>query len=74
MSILVRCNPITYAVHLARQAVFSHIDATPGARAALNAPITWGGWAVPSWLSLVMVAGIGVGLLGIAIIQFARSE
>jgi daunorubicin resistance ABC transporter membrane protein len=74
MSVLVRCNPITYAVHLARHAVFTHIDTTPAARSALNAPITWGGWAVPSWLSVVMVAGIGAGLLGIAILQFARSE
>jgi daunorubicin resistance ABC transporter membrane protein len=74
MSILVRCNPITYAVHLARQAVFSHIDATPAARSALNAPITWGGWEVPGWLSVLLVAGIGAGLLGIAILQFARSE
>ena len=74
MSVLVRCNPITYAVHLARDAVFSHIDASPGARAALNAPITWGGWAVPSWLSVVLVGGIGVVLLGIAILQFARAE
>jgi ABC-2 type transport system permease protein len=74
MSVVVRCNPITYAVHLARNAVFSHIDASPGARAALNAPITWGGWAVPSWLSVVLVGGIGLVLLGIAIVQFARAE
>ena len=74
MSVIVRCNPITYAVHLARNAVFSHIDATPAARAALNSPITWGGWAVPNWLSFVLVAGIGVVLLAIAMLQFSRAE
>jgi ABC-2 type transport system permease protein len=70
----VRCNPITYAVHLAREAVFTHIDASPGARAALNAPITWDGWAVPGWLSFLLVAGIGLALLGVAMVQFSRSE
>jgi ABC-2 type transport system permease protein len=74
MSILVRCNPITYAVHLSRDIVFSHINASPVARAALNAPITWGGWAVPSWLSAVLVGGIGLGLLAVAMLQFARAE
>ena len=74
MSILVRCNPITYAVHLSRDIVFAHIDATPAARAALNAPITWDGWAVPSALAAALVGGIGLALLGIAILQFARAE
>jgi ABC-2 type transport system permease protein len=74
MSVAIRCNPITYAVHLARDTVFSHLDASPAARAALNSPITWGGWTVPNWLSLVLVAGIGVVLLAIAMLQFSRAE
>jgi ABC-2 type transport system permease protein len=74
MSILIRCNPITYAVHRARDTVFRHLDASPAAHAALNAPITWGGWAVPNWLSLLLVAGMGVALLGLAIVQFSRAE
>ena len=51
MSILVRLNPITYAVHLSREIVFSNIDASPEASAALNPPLTWGGWEVPGALS-----------------------
>ena len=74
MSVLVRLNPITYAVHLSRNIVFSHIDATPAARAALNPPLTWGGWVVPNGVSIALVAGIGVGLLGLAMVQFARVE
>ena len=74
LSVIVRCNPITYAVHLARDVVFSHIDASSEAQAALNAPITWGDWTVPNWFSFLLVAGIGVVLLVIAILQFSRAE
>ena len=74
MSLVVRCNPITYAVHLSRTIVFSNIDATPAARAALDPPITWGGWAVPGALSAALVAGIGLALLVAAMLQFARVE
>ncbi|MDX6570945.1 MAG: type transport system permease protein [Gaiellales bacterium] len=74
MSILIRCNPITYAVHLSRTIVFSNIDASPAARAALDPPITWAGWAVPGAVAVLLVAGIGAGLLGLALLQFARAE
>jgi ABC-2 type transport system permease protein len=74
MSLIVRANPITYAVHLSRNIVFSNIHASPAARAALNPPITWAGWAVPGALAVALVAGIGTGLLGIAMLQFARVE
>jgi ABC-2 type transport system permease protein len=74
MSILVRCNPITYAVHLSRDTVFETIDASPAAKLALNPPITWFGWAVPDALSVVIVLGIGLALLSIAIAEFSRVE
>ena len=74
MSVLVRLNPITYAVHVSRNIVFSHIDATPAARAALNPPLMWGDWVVPNGVSIALVAGIGAGLLGLAMVQFARVE
>ena len=38
MSVIVRANPITYAVHLSRDIVFSNIDASPAARAARASP------------------------------------
>jgi ABC-2 type transport system permease protein len=74
MSLIIRANPITYAVHLARNIVFSNIHASPAARAALDPPITWGGWEVPGMVSVALVAGIGVALLAIAMLQFARVE
>ncbi len=74
MAIIVRLNPITYAVHLARDAVFETIDAQSAAKHALNPPITWFGWAVPDALSVVIVLAIGVGLLWIAIAEFSRVE
>jgi ABC-2 type transport system permease protein len=74
MSIVVRANPITYAVHLSRNIVFSHISASPAARAVLDPPITWGGWSVPGTLSALLVGGIGLGLLVVAMLQFARVE
>jgi ABC-2 type transport system permease protein len=74
MSLIVRANPITYAVHLSRDIVFSNIHASPAARAALNPPITWAGWAVPGTLAVALVGGIGVALLGAAMLQFARVE
>lgn len=36
--------------------------------------MTWNGWLVPVWLELVLVAGIGAGLLGVAILQFRHTD
>jgi ABC-2 type transport system permease protein len=74
MAVVVRLNPISYAVHLARDTVFETIDASPAAKQALNPPITWFGWSVPDALSVVMVLGIGLALLSIAIAEFSRVE
>ncbi len=74
MAIVVRLNPITYAVHLARDSVFDTLDASPVSKHALNPSLTWFGWAVPDLLSAAIVLVIGVGLLGVAIAEFARVE
>ena len=74
LSVAVRLNPLTYAVHPVRTAVFAHLDVSPQVRARLNPPITWGGWIVPTWLQLVLVAAIGVSLLGLAVRQFQHVE
>ncbi len=70
----VKLNPITYAVHPIRQAVFDHVSAAPGALAALNPPLTWWGWEVPvlAQLGVVMVAGLI--LLVAAVAQFNRAD
>jgi ABC-2 type transport system permease protein len=74
LSIAVRLNPLTYAVHPVRTAVFDRLTVPPDVRARLNPPITWNGWAVPTWLQLLLVAAIGVALLGIAVRQFQKVE
>jgi ABC-2 type transport system permease protein len=74
MAVIVRLNPISYAVHLARDSVFETITVSPGAARVLNPSITWLGWAVPDALSAVIVLVIGLVLLGVAIAQFSRVE
>ena len=74
LSIAVRLNPLTYAVHPVRTAVFDRLTVPPDVRARLNPPLTWNGWIVPTWLQLVLVATIGVTLLGIAVRQFQKVE
>jgi len=74
LNALVHFNPITYAVHPFRQAVFAHITANPVARARLNPPLTWWGWHVPIPLQLAVVLGTGLLFLGIAILEFDRAD
>ncbi|HEY1480226.1 MAG TPA: ABC transporter permease [Gaiellales bacterium] len=74
MAVVVRLNPLSYAVHLARDAVFETLSASPAAKTSLNPALTWFGWTVPDALSVLMVLGIGLGLLSVAIAQFSRVE
>src|SRR6202046_506436 len=64
LSVLTRIAPLTYIVGPMRHLVFSHLNVAPALRAAISsrfAPsITWGGWVVPLWLSLGIVAIMGV--------------
>lgn len=71
---LVLLNPVTYAVHPIRTAVFSHLHASPRALAKLNPPLTWFGWNVPTVLQLVVVFVLGLALLSFAIQQFNKAE
>src|SRR5438552_10659119 len=68
LNVLVHINPITYAVHPLRQAVFEHIHASPLARAHLNPPLTWWGWNVPIAAQLAVVAVTGLLFLWIAVL------
>ena len=74
LSVAVRLNPLTYAVHPVRSAVFAHLSLPPQVAARLNPPITWDGWVVPTWLQLVLVATIGVLLMALAVRQFQKVE
>ena len=74
LSVAVRLNPLTYAVHPVRSAVFGHLDVSPDVRARLDPPITWGSFTVPTWLQLLVVAVLGASFLAIAVRQFQRVE
>ncbi|HVT70480.1 MAG TPA: ABC transporter permease [Trebonia sp.] len=74
LTVLTRIDPITYAVSPMRDAVFGHLNITAAARAALSPAVTWDGWAVPVGLSIGIVAVMGAALLGMAIVEFQRTE
>jgi len=74
LTVLTRLDPLTYIVSPMRHAVFSHLN-MPSLELGLLAPgVTWNGWVVPVGLSLGIVALMGAALLGVAIIQFQRTE
>jgi daunorubicin resistance ABC transporter membrane protein len=74
LTVLTRLNPLTYAVDPLRQVVFAHIHANPVLMSRFNPGVTWGDWRVPVALEIVLVAGIGLVLLGIAILEFRRTD
>jgi ABC-2 type transport system permease protein len=78
LTVLTRLDPLTYVVGPMRHIVFSHLNVTPQIAAILNthlAPgITWAGWAVPLWLSLGIVAAMGLVMISVAIVEFSKTE
>ena len=74
LAVVTRFDPLTYIVDPMRQAVFSHLNVSPLAQHALAPGVTWAGWVVPVWLSLVIVATMGLTMLTIAIAEFRRTE
>jgi ABC-2 type transport system permease protein len=74
LSVLTKVNPLTYAVEPMRHVVFDRLGLDPATRATLDPGISWGGWTVPVWLSVLVVAALGLVLLGIAAAQFRRTD
>ncbi|HLV71596.1 ABC-2 type transport system permease protein [Actinomadura hallensis] len=74
LSVLTKLNPLTYAVDPMRQAVFARLDLSPALQKTFSSGVTWNGWLVPVWLELLIVAGMGVVLMAVAILQFRRAE
>lgn len=72
LTVLTRVNPLTYAVEPMRHTVFARLDLDETARRALDPGVTWGGWLVPVWLQVVLVAVLGLAMLGAAAAQFRR--
>ena len=69
-----RINPLTYAVDPMRHLVFSHLQVSETARQTLDPGVTWFGWQVPPLLEVGMVLLLGLGMLGVAILKFSRTE
>jgi ABC-2 type transport system permease protein len=74
LSVLTRLNPLTYAIDPMRHAVFAHLDLSPALERTFNPGVTWNGWRVPVGVELLMVAAMGLVLLGAAIWQFRRGD
>src|SRR5580658_8768074 len=78
LTVLTRLDPLTYIVGPMRHVVFSHLNVPPQIATLINthlAPsITWAGWVVPLWLSLGIVAVMGLGMTSIAIAEFSKTE
>ncbi|MEV3926132.1 ABC transporter permease [Actinomadura coerulea] len=74
LTVLTRFNPLTYAVDPLRHAVFSRLDVSPELLRTFDPGVTWGGWVVPIWLEILLVLGMGVGLMGVAILEFRRAD
>jgi ABC-2 type transport system permease protein len=74
LTILTRIDPLTYVVSPMRHAVFSHLNVSFGAQHLLAPGVTWGGWLVPEWLSLAIVASMGLAMMSIGIAEFRKTE
>jgi ABC-2 type transport system permease protein len=74
LEVLNRINPLTYAVDPMRHLVFSHLDVSETARRTLDPGVTWFGWQVPPLVEVGMVLLLGLGMVGVAIRRFSRTE
>jgi ABC-2 type transport system permease protein len=74
LQVLTRIDPLTYAVDPVRRAVFAHLDVPAAVTARLNPGVTWGDWRVPTWLELIIVAVMGIAMLGVGIWQFKSAD
>jgi len=74
LAVATKLNPLTYAVHPMRHAVFGHLDLSGAAQRALDPALTWNGWPVPDAVQLFILAAMGVGVLAVAIKRFSTSD
>src|SRR5215470_648439 len=64
LTVLTRVDPLTYVVGPMRDAVFRYLNLAPLEQHTLAPGLTWAGWPVPQWLSLAIVAAMGLSLMG----------
>jgi ABC-2 type transport system permease protein len=73
LNVVARYNPLSYAVTAARGLVAHSLPAGDPTRRIFHG-LTWLGWPVPGWLDVIVVAGVGMLLLGVACLMFSRTE
>jgi ABC-2 type transport system permease protein len=74
LAVLNRIDPLTYAVDPMRHVVFAHLTMSDRVRRALDPGVFWGSWHVPAAVEALIVLVLGAAMLGIAIVEFGRSE
>ena len=74
LTVLTRIDPLTYVVGPMRHAVFERLSIPAVVLDRVAPGITWNGWPVPQWLSLGLVAAMGLTMTIAAIAQFRRTE
>ncbi|WP_019634607.1 ABC transporter permease [Actinomadura atramentaria] len=74
LSVLTRFNPLTYAVDPMRHAVFANLDVGEAVRRTFNPGVTWGGWHVPVPVEVLIVVAMGLGMMGVAMLEFRNGE
>jgi ABC-2 type transport system permease protein len=74
LAVLNRIDPLTYAVDPMRRLVFSHLHVSRLAQRVLDPGVTWWGWHVPALLEAGIIVGLGLVMLGIAIVEFNATD
>ena len=74
LQVVTQVNPLTYTVDPLRRTVFAYVDASPEAAAVFDPGISWGGWPVPVFVELLLVAGSGLVFLAVAVARFRRTD
>jgi ABC-2 type transport system permease protein len=75
LEILNRLDPLTYAVDAMRRAVFAHLPhVSELARRTLDPGVTWWHFHVPIIVDAAVILGLGLAMLGVAIVEFSRVD
>ena len=69
-----KITPVTYAVLPMRHVLFSHLHLSPQAARILDPQLTWGGWAVPFILQVLVLAGLGLITFAVAVQRFSKTD
>ena len=74
LTVLTHVNPMTYAVEPLRHVVFARLDVSAADRARFDPGISWGSFAVPTWMEIVLTIAFSVLPLALAVGRFRRTD